>query len=316
MTSIESPSSSNETQTSGSNASNASREPESAPPDSSNGDTKLASWRHTVPGQKARLQYAITLSIAVILFGGGYALVLVSSLSFGISTHTKDERLGFGIGALIVALVVALAAIIRFTQARIRYQEAEEAKSRKAVGNAIEELKSDISFPSLLKVNQTQMDQYHDITKHQAEDAYRNSQIAMAAGLIILVLATIAAILVKGNTSKIILGGVAGLGTAFSAYIGATFLNAYHSALAQLNYYFSQPLINSYFLSAERIVTDMSPERRDDLRAKIIDSMLQGAVDDMNFAAGSTSAHPQRLGRPSSGRRSHSGVSDKSMSSS
>jgi hypothetical protein len=314
MTSIESPSSSNETQTSGSSATNARRELKSSPPDSSNED-KLASWRRTTAGQRARLQRVITLFVAGILLASGYVLILVTSiLSSSIPRRTFDERLGLGIGALIIAVALALTAIIRFAQARIRYQESEEAKSRKAVGIAIEELKSDVSFPSLLKVNQTQMDQYHDITKHQAEDAYRNSQIAMASGLIILVLATIAAILVKGNTSKIILGGVAGVGTAFSAYIGATFLNAYQSALAQLNYYFSQPLINSYFLSAERIVTDMSPKRRDDVRAKIIDSMLQGAIDDMNFAAGSISAHPRHRGRPFSGRRAHSGVSDKSMS--
>jgi hypothetical protein len=201
-------------------------------------------------------------------------------------------------------------------RARIRYQETEEAKSREAVGSAIEELKYDVSFPSLLKVNQTQMDQYHDITKHQAENAYRNSQIAMGAGLVILIAAAASAVLVQNSTSKIIVAAVGAIGTAFSAYIGATFLTAYHSALAQLNFYFRQPLVNSYLLSAERLAGDMSSQRQDDVRAKIIDSMLQGAIDDIRHAVAEPPGGRRRVGRSASGRRSAGGTSDQPGASS
>jgi hypothetical protein len=278
--------------------------------DSAGQNDSAVAWRTSTARQRAQLEYFVTGAVAALIFGGGYLLVLLSLTSYEISRHDKDERLGFGIGLAVFGLALVIAAITRLTRARIRYQEAEEARSRKAVGTAIEELRYDTSFPSLLKVNQTQMDQYHDITKHQAENAYRNSQIAMGSGLIILVAAAIAAIILKNNTSKIVLGGVAGIGTAFSAYIGATFLNAYHSALAQLNFYFRQPLINSYLLSAERLASDMSADRRDDVRAQIVESMLTSAIADIRLYSDETSLRTHRTGLPLSGRRSRISSSD------
>lgn len=103
----------------------------------------------------------------------------------------------------------------------------------------------------------------------------------MGAGLVSLIAATALAIALQNNASRILLGSTAGLGTAFSAYIAAIYLKVYHSTLAQLNYYFRQPLVNSYLLAAERLMGDMSSERRDDMRAKIIDAMLQDAAKEI-----------------------------------
>jgi hypothetical protein len=236
--------------------------------------------KRLLPPQKARGEYYAAY------FGGclitcGATLVLFWGHQVGGQSRVDRYLLSAGIAVVGIALVFI--SVMRYATARARFQEAEEAQSRMAVGTAIEQLKHDVNFPSLLKLNQTQMDQYHDITKHQAENAYRNSQIAMGSGLAILVGAAVAAILLPSNTSKIILGGVAGIGAAFSAYIGATFLNAYHAALAQLNFYFRQPLVNSYLLSAERLASDMPDDRRDKMREKIIDAMLQEGIADIRY---------------------------------
>lgn len=237
---------------------------------------RLSAWQRSIAGQTARLEFAITLTISAGLSIAAYS-VFIDSLS---SSKPPKVEVPTAIFLFVLGFVGLLVGFFRHTQARIHFQEAAEAKSRQAVDSAVANLRTDHSFSALYRVNQTQMDQYHGITKHQAANSYRNSQIAMGSGLAFVVLAAIAAIVLKDEQTKIILGSIAGVATAFSAYIGATFLNAYHSALNQLNTYFHQPMVTSYLLSAERIASSLSPENRDEMRAKIINTMLQGAIDE------------------------------------
>jgi hypothetical protein len=255
---------------------------------------RLSAWQRSVAGQAARAEFTLTLLLSTGLLIAGY---IVFILAFTSSGSLPKGEIAIAIGLSVVGFVGVLVAFFRNTLARIRFQEATEAKSRQAVDSAIDKLEDDPSFSALLKVNQTQMDQYHDITKHQAAHSYRNSQLAMGSGLAIIVLAAIAAIVLKDDSAKIILGSIAGVATAFSAYIGATFLNAYRSALKQLNTYFNQPLVASYLLSAERIAGTMSREHRDEMRAKIIGTMLQGAIDDRGLQSEAASSQPPAFRR-------------------
>lgn len=261
-------------------------EPEGREPKGSGKGTVLPPWTNTTAGQRAHLHFIVTSIVGGVICVAGFA-VFLSSIDT-LNDHDKNVRSAQGGVILLVGLAIVGVAVVRLNNARIRYQEAEEARSRETVDNLIDQLRDDRSFPSLLKVNQAQVYEYHGITKHQAENAYRNSQIAMGAGLIILILATAAAVALQNNASRILLGSIAGLGVAFSAYITATYLKVYQSTLAQLNFYFRQPLVNSYLLSAERLTGDMSAEQRDDMRARIIDAMLQGAIDEIRVGAGGT----------------------------
>jgi hypothetical protein len=263
---------------------------------------RLSAWRRSVAGQTARLEFLITLFISSGLLFAAYFVFLDEVTYYG-KPHPKSEAVT-AIALAVLGFVGMLVGFFRHAQARIRFQEAAEAKSRKAVDSAINDLGSQPSFQNLLKVNQTQMDQYHDITKHQAADSYRNSQIAMGSGLAIVVLSAIAAIALKNEPSKIILGSIAGVATAFSAYIGATFLNAYRSALNQLNAYFSQPLTASYFLHAERIAATMPREHCNEMRAKIISAMLKGALDDRRRQSRAEPSQPTGSGRNKSAKGS------------
>ena len=56
-----------------------------------------------------------------------------------------------------------------------------------------------------------------------------------------------------GNTSKIAVAGVAGIGSALSGYIASTYLALHRQAGDQLRYFADQPIITSYIYEAERL---------------------------------------------------------------
>jgi CHASE3 domain sensor protein len=125
--------------------------------------------------------------------------------------------------------------------------------------------------------NQLLIDRYHQLTTQQAATSYRNSQIAMAAGLALLVIGAVVAINTTSGSAQLVVGGLTALGTALSAYLGATFIRTYERALLQMNYYFGQPLVTSYILEAERLSGKLSKAKRDNALSAIISETLLGA---------------------------------------
>lgn len=129
--------------------------------------------------------------------------------------------------------------------------------------------------------NQRRIDEYNQIAWDQARGSYRNSQIAMAIGLALLVGGVITTTLESHPAAQLVVGGLTGLGSAVSAYLGATFIRAYNEAINQMNYYYGQPLVHSYLLEAERM--SMSPginaDARNQVMVKVIDATLAGAAE-------------------------------------
>jgi len=134
------------------------------------------------------------------------------------------------------------------------------------------------SYEDVATHNQRLISTYHILTTTQARSAYRNSQIAMGVGLAILAVGAIIVIQSASLAGQLVLGGLTALGGAFSAYLGATFIAAYNRAREQMNYYYGQPLVNSYLLNAERLAKDLSPESRDEALKDVIAKTLEGAV--------------------------------------
>jgi hypothetical protein len=119
---------------------------------------------------------------------------------------------------------------------------------------------SDPDLQNLLLVNRTQLNVYQDIATKDAKAASRNSRFAIIIGFLILVVGAVVAVRTPNSTSKIVVGALASLGSVLSGYIGQTFLKAQAQAMKQLNYYFRQPLVASYLLSAERIALKLNDE--------------------------------------------------------
>jgi len=128
-------------------------------------------------------------------------------------------------------------------------------------------------------LNQRMLAQYHDVTKRQASSSYRVSQFSILVGFTILVSGAYLVINAADTaSSQIVVGGLASLGALFSSYIGATFIRMYSQALAQMNFYYAQPLVQSYILEAERISKGFKdPVHRDQVLGQIIEQTLRGA---------------------------------------
>ncbi len=125
--------------------------------------------------------------------------------------------------------------------------------------------------------NQLLIDKYHELTTQQAATSYRNSQFAMAVGLILLVVGAVFAVRSTSGSAQLVVGVLTGLGATLSAYLGKTFIHTYERALLQMNYYFGQPLVTSYILEAERLSGKLSKDKRDDALSAIISETLLGA---------------------------------------
>lgn len=128
--------------------------------------------------------------------------------------------------------------------------------------------------------NQKRIEEYNKIAWSQARGSYRNSQIAMSIGLALLVAGVITTIRQSQTSAQLVVGGLTGLGSAVSAYLGATFIRIYNEAVNQMNYYYGQPLVTSYLLEAERMSKALEKlDTRDKVMERVIDATLAGAAE-------------------------------------
>lgn len=71
---------------------------------------------------------------------------------------------------------------------------------------------------------------------------------------------------------------------ALSGYLSRTYLRVYERTLVQLNQYYRQPLLNSYLLSAERILRDVNePDLKAAMYGRLLTQIITsaGALDDL-----------------------------------
>ena len=178
----------------------------------------------------------IGLSSSLVV-GLGIAFVLYST---GLSTSLSVMG-----GFMFLLVVSSLFSVIA------RLQEADQSSSEnlKAAAERIEV--SDLE--SLLKFNQAELEEYSRQTRRQARYSFWASVVTITFGLGVLIGGSVIAIERAGTTDKVAVSALAAIGTLLSGYISRTFLWVYERALAQLNFYFQQPVVTGYFLNAERL---------------------------------------------------------------
>jgi hypothetical protein len=93
-------------------------------------------------------------------------------------------------------------------------------------------------------------------------------------GLGVVIAGALGAVLADPAPAKAAAAGLAAIAAAIAGFIARTYLRIYERTLSQLNYYFEQPLVTSYVLTAERLIDKMSQERRDDAVEKVIEQLL------------------------------------------
>ncbi|MFE4651515.1 hypothetical protein [Streptomyces sp. NPDC056707] len=140
---------------------------------------------------------------------------------------------------------------------------------------ALEKLKKSTELATLMELNQGQIKDYHTIVTNQADKSFRSSQIAMGIGIAMLVGCLIGGFSVDATQLRWFIAAVAAISSTMAGYLSRTYLDMYKASIAQLNRYFDQPVLNSYYLTAERLSHGLEDEAQHEVRRHIIHEVLK-----------------------------------------
>lgn len=104
-------------------------------------------------------------------------------------------------------------------------------------------------------MNHARLDHYHGIALGQAKQSFRNAQVAMGMGFVLLIAFAVAALRADSTTGSVVAGVFGGVSAALAGYVSRTFLRSQEVSAAHLRAYFDQPLEFSRFLAAERLIS-------------------------------------------------------------
>ncbi|SFR18694.1 hypothetical protein SAMN04488564_104894 [Lentzea waywayandensis] len=226
------------------------------------------------PVQAGRRRVTLSLMVSLVAFGVGLIL------------YFENERFGLGlVPAAWIGLSVAVVSLI-FPIVTLYRASAGGGQVKSVPAVSAEEYEDLSRYEGIVSSNQRLILQYHAMTTRQATSAYRNTQIAMAACLAVLLFGGVTVIQLQDGITRAIVGALAALGTGVASYLGATFIATYNRTLGQLNFFFGQPLVNSYLLAAERLSDKLSAEAHDRAVSKIVDQLLKNAATNSDILLG------------------------------
>lgn len=138
--------------------------------------------------------------------------------------------------------------------------------------------RSPLELAALWDTTHARLDLYHQIATGQAKTSFRNAQIAMVAGFLLLILFAGIALWASTTAVAIVAGGLGAVSAALAGYIAKTFIRSQEAAATHLRSYFDQPLELSRYLAAERLVADgdLSQEQRGEILSALVQAMVAG----------------------------------------
>lgn len=183
---------------------------------------------------------------------------------------------------LSVCLICICASAIVYWRAKARalqtLQETER-RQRDEVERILGQLRDRMTLPSLVELNRLTLTEYHSIATNQAQKSFRSGQRAILAGFTWMIACFTAVIIVDSFEGKLITAALAPIGGILAGFLGRTYIHVYERSLVQLNQYYSQPLVNSYYLAAERLAEDMSESAKDKLLERVVEQLLATAAN-------------------------------------
>lgn len=128
----------------------------------------------------------------------------------------------------------------------------------------------------LWKLTNDRLRGYHERAYRQADQSFRNAQIAIFGGFVIVAgTAAIAAWKTSLSTpSSVVVGVVGTVGAGLAAYIGRTFLRLQETTASHMRSYFDQPQETFRYLVAEKLIERL-PE---DQRAATVNYLVQAVM--------------------------------------
>lgn len=152
---------------------------------------------------------------------------------------------------------------------------AEQLKTQQELRHeALEKLKKSTELATLMELNQGQITRYHNIVTEQADKSFKSSRVAMSIGLFLIVCAAVGGAYVPLEEVRWFIGALAAFSTVLTGYLTRTYLAMYKESIGQLNRYFDQPVLNSYYLTAERLTAGLDATHAHEVRCQIINEVL------------------------------------------
>ncbi|MFI5739141.1 hypothetical protein ACIA9I_12300 [Streptomyces anulatus] len=135
-----------------------------------------------------------------------------------------------------------------------------------------------LGLPELWEATHARLDLYHQIATGQAKTSFRNAQVAMGTGFLLLVLFAGIALWASTTAVAIVAGGLGAVSAALAGYVAKTFIRSQEAAATHLRSYFDQPLELSRYLAAERLVADgdLTQEQRGEILSALVQAMVAG----------------------------------------
>lgn len=156
--------------------------------------------------------------------------------------------------------------------------ERREAEARGELDKAFDSLSGTDDLLGLMRTNRKQMDAYDAQARRQGMSSHRASLAAMVVGLAFVGIGLTVALLADEPSTKYAAAIIVAVGTATGGYIAQTFIRVNTTAQDHVRFYFQQPLVQSYLLTAERIVAQMPEAARAKQYERLVETALEQAA--------------------------------------
>ncbi len=194
------------------------------------------------------------------------------------------------VGAVAAGVAAVIGVITTFWSERGDRLRADRA--RQSLQQAEDQLAEDpLALPVLWEVTQKRLDYYHQIATSQARHSFRNAQLAMITGFVLLVVFAALAANADTTAGGVVTGTLGAVAAALAGYISRTFVRSQESSAGHLRSYFDQPLEFSRYLAAERLLDSVQALDAEQ-RAAILADLLRTVIAPGGAAPAGSTAGP------------------------
>lgn len=202
--------------------------------------------------------------------GGLAAILLVGTIKHDHSWSMWVASIGGGLFGAIGAALNLEASVFR--------RRIEAMNARLELELAIRGIHGPNDLLGMIQANRKQMDAYDAQARAQGSTSHWISMVAMIVGLGIVAAGLWIAVAADQTATKYSAAIVAAVGTATGGYIARTFIRLNSAVQDQVRYYFEQPLVQSYLLTAERAIALMPEEERSNQYRVLMEAALHQAA--------------------------------------
>lgn len=246
--------------------------------DPAGADQRTRTWRTSSEGAQARRRFLTVALVGMVMAYLGVFLAFAPLLT-GASYFGLDPQLStlLGVTSVLTGTGTLLTAATSMNTARAAFYADAEARAQGAADKAIEEVTDPDDLLGLMRANKKQMEAYDALARSQASTAYVASMIAGAIGLLAIVAGVLVVVFTGDASTKYAAAFLTAAGTATSGYVAKTFIRVQDGTMDQMRFYFQQPLVQSYLLSAERLVSHLPEDRKGEQYERVIGALIAQA---------------------------------------